>query len=27
MSRLEVVNLGLPKTGTTSLARALKIAG
>jgi hypothetical protein len=27
MSRLKVVNLGLPKTGTTSLARALKIAG
>ncbi len=27
MSTLKVVNLGLPKTGTTSLARALKIAG
>lgn len=27
MSGLKVVNLGLPKTGTTSLARALKIAG
>lgn len=27
MSTLHVVNLGLPKTGTTSLARALKIAG
>ncbi len=27
MSTLRVVNLGLPKTGTTSLARALKIAG
>lgn len=27
MSRLRVVNLGLPKTGTTSLARALKVAG
>ncbi|MEH6644250.1 sulfotransferase [Sulfitobacter sp.] len=27
MSSLKVVNLGLPKTGTTSLARALKIAG
>lgn len=27
MSSLRVVNLGLPKTGTTSLARALKIAG
>lgn len=25
--RLRVVNLGLPKTGTTTLARALKIAG
>ena len=27
MSTFKVVNLGLPKTGTTSLARALKIAG
>jgi hypothetical protein len=27
MTTLHVVNLGLPKTGTTSLARALKIAG
>lgn len=27
MSDLRIVNLGLPKTGTTSLARALKIAG
>ncbi|MEP2920251.1 MAG: sulfotransferase [Sulfitobacter sp.] len=27
MSKLKVVNLGLPKTGTTTLARALKIAG
>ncbi|KEJ89476.1 sulfotransferase [Sulfitobacter donghicola] len=27
MSTLKVVNLGLPKTGTTTLARALKIAG
>lgn len=27
MSRLRVVNLGLPKTGTTTLARALKMAG
>lgn len=27
MSTFEIVNLGLPKTGTTSLARALKIAG
>lgn len=27
MSRLRIVNLGLPKTGTTTLARALKIAG
>ncbi|MCX7566199.1 sulfotransferase family protein [Sulfitobacter sp. F26169L] len=27
MSTLKVVNLGLPKTGTTSLARALKLAG
>ena len=27
MSTLKVVNLGLPKTGTTSLARALKVAG
>lgn len=27
MRSLKVVNLGLPKTGTTSLARALKIAG
>jgi hypothetical protein len=27
MSTLHVVNLGLPKTGTTSLARALKLAG
>ena len=24
---LRVVNLGLPKTGTTTLARALKMAG
>ncbi|MYM56042.1 sulfotransferase [Thalassovita mangrovi] len=27
MSRLRVINLGLPKSGTTTLARALKIAG
>ncbi|KIN72938.1 sulfotransferase [Sulfitobacter guttiformis] len=27
MSALRVVNLGLPKTGTTTLGRALKIAG
>lgn len=27
MSGLKLVNLGLPKTGTTTLARALKIAG
>ena len=27
MSALKLVNLGLPKTGTTTLARALKIAG
>ena len=27
MSRLRVVNLGLPKSGTTTLARALKMAG
>ena len=27
MSTFHVVNLGLPKTGTTTLARALKIAG
>ena len=27
MSTFKVVNLGLPKTGTTSMARALKIAG
>jgi len=27
MSNFKVINLGLPKTGTTSLARALKIAG
>jgi hypothetical protein len=27
LSTLKLVNLGLPKTGTTSLARALKIAG
>ena len=27
MSTLRLVNLGLPKTGTTTLARALKIAG
>lgn len=27
MSRLRVVNLGLPKSGTTTLARALKISG
>lgn len=27
MTALKVVNLGLPKTGTTSLARALKVAG
>ncbi|QUJ77868.1 sulfotransferase family protein [Sulfitobacter albidus] len=27
MSTLRIVNLGLPKTGTTTLARALKIAG
>lgn len=27
MSTLKVVNLGLPKTGTTSLAHALKVAG
>ena len=27
MTRLRVVNLGLPKSGTTTLARALKIAG
>ena len=27
MSAFQIVNLGLPKTGTTSLARALKIAG
>lgn len=27
MSKLQIVNLGLPKTGTTSLARALKMAG
>lgn len=27
MSSFKVVNLGLPKTGTTSLARALKLAG
>lgn len=27
MSTFKVVNLGLPKTGTTTLARALKIAG
>ncbi len=27
MSALKVVNLGLPKTGTTTLARALKVAG
>ncbi|WP_299023691.1 sulfotransferase [uncultured Sulfitobacter sp.] len=27
MSTFQIVNLGLPKTGTTSLARALKIAG
>ena len=27
MSSLRIVNLGLPKTGTTTLARALKIAG
>ncbi|MDX1781102.1 MAG: hypothetical protein R3256_07255 [Thalassovita sp.] len=27
MIRLRVVNLGLPKSGTTTLARALKIAG
>ena len=27
MSSLKIVNLGLPKTGTTTLSRALKIAG
>lgn len=27
MSGLRVINLGLPKTGTTTLARALKLAG
>lgn len=27
MSTLQIVNLGLPKTGTTSLARALKLGG
>ncbi|CUH68427.1 hypothetical protein TG4357_03570 [Thalassovita gelatinovora] len=27
MSRLRVINLGLPKSGTTTLARAMKIAG
>ncbi|SEQ41335.1 sulfotransferase family protein [Thalassovita taeanensis] len=27
MTRLRVVNLGLPKSGTTTLARALKLAG
>ncbi|WP_323785343.1 sulfotransferase [Thalassovita sp.] len=27
MTRLRVINLGLPKSGTTTLARAMKIAG
>jgi hypothetical protein len=27
MSSFKLVNLGLPKTGTTTLARALKITG
>ena len=27
MSKMQVINLGLPKSGTTTLARALRRAG